>query len=71
VRRRYVVIIARGDDTHYTSGWLQKWNGANNYVSDGWGSPVQRYVGPWGSMILLTRWSPTFIGPVDISAAPK
>jgi len=58
-----IVVMARGDDTHYFDGWVQAASGVNNYINDGFGSPVRRLEG-WISGAMSAPWSVFVIGPV-------
>ena len=59
-----IMVIAHGDNTHGSSGWVQMGNGTNNYFADSFGSPVSRVIPTIGG----TRFWPTpiyLIGPVQ------
>lgn len=59
-----ILVLARGDDTHYREGWLQTASGTNTFIKDSFGSPVRR-IGGFIPGTEASPWSIYVIGPLN------
>lgn len=67
-----LLVIVRGVDTHYSDGWVQmpieSTNGATNFVSDSFHSPIRRLEG-WIPGNMASPLIAYLVGPIAINGA--